>query len=83
MRKPNGYGSIKKLSGKRRRPYVFVVTQAGRQKPIAYFCTQVEAEIYAADYNKIHTNRSLPGHKMMASGTYRQYIACRINYLQL
>ena len=53
MRKPNGYGSIKKLSGNRRRPYVFVITQNGRQRPIEYFCTQVEAEIYAADYNKI------------------------------
>lgn len=78
MRKPNGYGSIKKLSGKRRRPYVFVVTQAGRQKPIAYFCTQVEAEIYAADYNKIHTNRSLPGHKMTFAELYYRWLPAHI-----
>ena len=52
MRKPNGYGSIKKLSGNRRRPFVFVVTENGRQKPIEYFCTQTEAEIYAADTTK-------------------------------
>lgn len=52
MRKPNGYGSIKKLSGKRRRPYVFLISAEGKQKPLAYFATQVEAEIYAADYNK-------------------------------
>lgn len=47
MRKPNGYGSVKKLSGKRRRPYVFVVTDNGKQKPVEYFPTQIEAEIFA------------------------------------
>lgn len=54
MRKPNGYGSIKHLSGRRRRPFVFVVSQEGRQKPVEYFASQIEAEIFAADYNKIH-----------------------------
>lgn len=54
MRKPNGYGSIKKLSGKRRRPYVFLISAEGKQKPLAYFATQVEAEIYAAEYKPIH-----------------------------
>lgn len=52
MRKPNGYGCIKRLSGNRRRPFVFVVTEQGRQKPVAYFASQTEAEIFAADYNK-------------------------------
>lgn len=79
MRKPNGYGSIKKLSGNRRRPYVFVVTQDGRQRPIEYFCTQVEAEIYAADYNKIHTNRSLPGHKMTFAELYYRWLPTHID----
>lgn len=37
MRKPNGYGSIKKMSGNRRRPFVFVVTKDGKQKPMGYF----------------------------------------------
>lgn len=54
MRKPNGYGSIKKLSGNRRRPYVFVVSVNGKQKPVEYFPTQFEAEIFAADYNRVH-----------------------------
>lgn len=62
MRKPNGYGSIKKLSGNRRRPFVFVITQDGKQKAIEYFCTQTEAEIYAADYNK-KNNKILHGHE--------------------
>ena len=74
MRKPNGYGSIKKLSGNRRRPYVFVVTQDGRQKPVEYFCTQTEAEIYAADYNKIHHNHSLPDHKMTFAELYYRWL---------
>lgn len=59
MRKPNGYGSIKHLTGRRRRHFVFVVSEHGRQKPVEYFATQVEAEIYAADYNKVHRNSSL------------------------
>lgn len=59
MRKPNGYGTIKKLSGNRRRPFVFLVSKNGRQKPVEYFTSQIEAEIYQADYNKIHHNRSL------------------------
>ena len=79
MRKPNGYGSIKKLSGNRRRPYVFVVTQDGRQKPIGYFCTQTEAEIYAADYNKIHHNHSLPGHKMTFAELYYRWLPAHID----
>ena len=32
MRKPNGYGSIKKLSGNRRRPFVFVISKNGKQR---------------------------------------------------
>lgn len=39
MRKPNGYGSIKHLSGRRRRPFVFVVSKEGRQRPSLLFCT--------------------------------------------
>lgn len=40
MRKPNGYGCIKRLSGNRRRPFVFVISQEGRQKPVEYFASQ-------------------------------------------
>lgn len=46
MRKPNGYGSIKKLSGNRRRPFAFVISENGRQKPVAYFTNQIDAEIF-------------------------------------
>lgn len=36
MRNPNGYGSVKKLSGNRRRPYVFVVSEAGKRRVIRH-----------------------------------------------
>ena len=70
MRKPNGYGSIKKLSGNRRRPYVFLISVEGKQKPLAYFATQVEAEIYAAEYNKKHNNKILSGHEITFAELY-------------
>lgn len=70
MRKPNGYGSIKHLSGRRRWPFVFVVSQEGRQKPVEYFASQIEAEIFAADYNKIHRNASLADHELTFEELY-------------
>lgn len=73
MKKPNGYGSIKKLSGNRRRPFVFVVSVDGKQKPIAYFCTHVEAEIYAAEYNKKHKNKILSGHQVTFAELYYRW----------
>lgn len=74
MRKPNGYGSIKRLSGNRRRPFVFVVSDAGRQRPVEYFATQIEAEIFAADYNKTHNHRSLPGHQITLTELYHRWL---------
>lgn len=74
MRKPNGYGSIKKLSGRRRRPFVFVVSVAGRQKPVEYFTTQIEAEIFQADYNKLHFHRSLPAHQITLEELYYRWL---------
>lgn len=64
MKKPNGYGTIKKLSGNRRRPYMFMVTKNGKQTPVAYFETMMAAEIYQADYAKEHYAYTLPAHKM-------------------
>lgn len=57
MRKPNGYGCIKRLSGNRRRPFVFVISENGKQKPVEYFTNQIDAEIFQADYNKTHNHR--------------------------
>ena len=78
MRKPNGYGCIKKLSGNRRRPYVFVVSDNGKQRPVEYFATQTEAEIYAADYNKIHKHHCLPGHQITFAELYYRWLSRHI-----
>lgn len=74
MRKPNGYGSIKKLSGKRRRPFVYVVSQDRRQKPVAYFATQIEAEIFAADYIKVHKHPSFTKNKETLAELYYRWL---------
>ena len=73
MRKPNGYGSIKKMSGNRRRPFVFVITKDGKQKSMGYFCTQTEAEIFAADYNK-KNNRILHGHEITFAELFYRWL---------
>lgn len=78
MRKPNGYGSIKRLSGNRRRPFVFVVSDAGRQCPVEYFATQIEAEIFAADYNKLHHNTSLADHRLTFEELYHRWLSRHI-----
>lgn len=78
MRKPNGYGTIKKLSGNRRRPFVFLVSNHGRQRPVEYFSSQIEAEIFAADYNKIHRNTSLAGHQMTFEELYHRWLSRHI-----
>lgn len=58
MRKSNGYGSVIKLGGKRRKPYAVRLTVGwddnGKQlfKYIGYYAKRSEAEIALADYNK-------------------------------
>ena len=79
MRKPNGFGSIKKLSGNRRRPYVYVITRPdGRREPVEYFVTQAEAEIYQLDYVKEHYHRSLPGHKVTFAELFFRWLPVHI-----
>lgn len=82
MRNPNGYGCIKKLSGRRRRPFVFVVSDHGRQKPIEYFTSLVDAQIYQADYNRAHGHRSLPGHKITFDELYHRWLPRHIDDTQ-
>ena len=43
MRLPNGFGSVYKLSGNRRPPFVVKKTIAGKQRPLGYFSTHDEA----------------------------------------
>lgn len=74
MRKPNGYGSIKRLSGNRRRPFVFVISENGKQKPVEYFTNQIDAEIFQADYNKTHNHHTLPGHQITLEELYHRWL---------
>ena len=65
MRKPNGYGSVVKLSGKRRKPYAFRITDgwelnkkgimSPKYKYLEYFETVREASEYQAAFNSGHT----------------------------
>mgnify|MGYP004703053159 CR=1 FL=1 len=52
MKNPNGYGTVTKLSGNRRKPYVVKEGMSGRQKPIGYAATREEGLIMLANYNK-------------------------------
>lgn len=74
MRNPNGYGCIKKLNGNRRRPFVFVMSQEGRQKAVAYFATAQEAALYQADYFRSHHGHDLPGHQITFMELYRRWL---------
>ena len=57
MKNPNGYGSVSKLSGKRKRPFIVRITTGfdinGRQimKVLGYYHTQAEAIRALANYN--------------------------------
>ena len=51
MKNPNGYGTIKKLSGNRRRPFVFMVSINGKQKAMGYFPRKLEALAFQVETN--------------------------------
>ncbi len=61
MKNPNKYGTVTKLSGNRRRPWIVREGQTGKQKPIGYTTTREEGLILLAQYNKqpwdIDTNK--------------------------
>jgi len=56
MKNPNRYGTITKLSGNRRKPWVVKEGQSGRQKPIGYCATREEALMLLANYNHLPWN---------------------------
>lgn len=51
MKNPNGYGTVTKLSGNRRKPWIVKEGISGRQKPIGYTATKEEGMILLAQYN--------------------------------
>ncbi len=81
MRLPNSYGSIVKLSGKRRRPYAVRITTGwtdeGRQiqKYLSYHATRREAMAALAEYNK--APYELDNQKITFAEMYEKWGAAR------
>ena len=51
LKNPNGYGTVTKLSGNRRKPWIVKEGKSGKQKPIGYTATKEEGLILLAQYN--------------------------------
>ena len=51
MKNPNRFGTVTKLSGNRRNPFIVREGLSGRQKPIGYAATREEGLIMLAKYN--------------------------------
>ena len=56
MKNPNGYGTVTKLSGNRRRPFIIKEGMTGKQKIIGYAATREEGMILLARYNRCPWN---------------------------
>ena len=52
MKNPNRYGSVSRLSGNRRKPWIVREGMSGRQRAIGYTATREEGLIMLAEYNK-------------------------------
>ena len=81
MKNPNGYGTIKKLSGSRRNPWVFVVTESGKQRAKGYFPTKLEALAFQVDWNKTHDRRRLS--KITFAGLYMKWKPKHVEYFRV
>lgn len=51
IKNPNRYGTVTKLSGNRRKPWIVKEGVSGKQKPIGYAATREEGLIMLANYN--------------------------------
>lgn len=52
MKNPNGFGTVTKLKGNRRKPWIVKEGVSGKQKPIGYTATREEGLILLAQFNK-------------------------------
>lgn len=59
MKLPNGYRTVYKLSGNRRRPFVVKKTIAGKQKALGYFQSYQEAFEYLVEINHCTPSRDV------------------------
>lgn len=72
MKLPNNYGSVSKLSGNRRRPYMVRKSLDGNQLVIGYFETKEKALQALADYNR--QPAELPKSTITLTTLYKQWL---------
>lgn len=83
MRMPNGFGTIYKLSGKRRKPYVAKKTIGFNEKHqpiykvIGYFKTKKDALESLNDYNRIFDNS--PNRSKLFSEVFEEWFQYKLN----
>lgn len=68
MKLPNGYGTVYKLTGNRRRPWVVKKTIDSRQRPLGYFANREEAFAFL-----VSVNRMTPGKEITFSALYHAW----------
>ena len=73
MRLPNGYGTIYKLSGNRRRPWVVKKSIEGRQKALGYFTTQEEAFSFLVGVNRMTPEREITFSAVYSAWSQRHF----------
>lgn len=73
MKLPNNYGSISKLSGNRRRPYIVRKSLGTTQYIIGYYSTHEDALQALADYNRQH-NQEIPTTAVTLATIYKEWL---------
>lgn len=91
MKLPNGYGTVYRLTGNRRRPWVVKKTIDGRQKPLGYFTTREEAFAFLVSVNRMTPEREVTFSSVYHSWSLRHFesispssrAAYKISYMHL
>ena len=73
MRLPNGYGTIYKLRGNRRRPWVVKKSIEGKQKALGYFVTQAEALSFLVGINRLTPEREVTFSAVYSAWSQRHF----------
>lgn len=73
MRLPNGYGSVYKLTGNRRRPWVVKKSIEGKQKVLGYFVTQEEALSFLVGVNRMTPEREVTFSAVYSAWSQRHF----------
>lgn len=73
MRLPNGYGSVYKLTGTRRRPWVVKKSIEGKQKALGYFSTQEEAISFLVGINRMTPEREVTFSAVYSTWSQRHF----------